>query len=157
MFSKKGQTFMVDVDTAKEDGAGLHDLVADIYENGQSKYQYLSYLTADGSVKDLNDRLHWPKELSNNGLGEIAGNITGTEPILLVRYEDNTVAAFQYLTGTLIAKDSGEQKKLNFIRYANIWLADLKSSFRKADNTAYLAAVKMADGLLEEPSIRNWL
>ena len=151
MFSKKGQTFAVDVDTAKEDGAGLHDLVADIYENGQSKYQYLSYLTADGSVKDLNDRLHWPKELSNNGLGEIAGNITGTEPILLVRYEDNTVAAFQYLTGTLIAKDSGEQKKLNFIRYANIWLADLKSSFRKADNTAYLAAVKMADGLLEEP------
>ena len=151
MFSKKGQTFAVDVDTAKEDGAGLHDLVADIYENGQSKYQYLSYLTADGSVKDLNDRLHWPKELSNNGLGEIAGNITGTEPILLVRYEDNTVAAFQYLTGTLIAKDSGEQKKLNFIRYANIWLADLKSSFRKADNTAYLAAVKVADGLLEEP------
>ena len=68
-----------------------------------------------------------------------------------MRYEDNTVAAFQYLTGTLIAKDSGEQKKLNFIRYANIWLADLKSSFRKADNTAYLAAVKMADGLLEEP------
>lgn len=61
------------------------------------------------------------------------------------------MAAFQYLTGTLIAKDSGEQKKLNFIRYANIWLADLKSSFRKADNIAYLAAVKMADGLLEEP------
>ena len=36
------------------------------------------------------------------------------------------------------------------------WIAEAdlsgqKSSFRKADNTAYLAAVKMTDGLLEEP------
>ena len=151
LFAKEGQTFAVDVDTAYADGAGIHDIIADVYANGQNQYQYLSYLTADGSVKDLGDRLHWPTELKNSGLGELAGNICGTEPILLVRYQDNTVAAFQYLTGTLVAKDSGEQKKLNFVNYATIWLMDLKSQFRKADNTAYLAAVDLAGNLAQEP------
>ena len=151
LFAKQGQTFAVDVIAAREDGAGIHDIVADVYRNGQNDYQYLSYLTADGSVKDLGDKLHWPKELSNSSMGEIAGNINGTQPILLVRYQDNTVAAFQYMTGKLLVNDTTEKKEIDFLQYATIWLANLKAGFRSADNTAYLAAVKLTGDLKAEP------
>lgn len=151
LFTKLGQMFAVDVATAREDGAGIHDLVADVYRNGQNEYQYLSYLKADGTVKDLGDKIHWPKELSNSSMGEIAGNITGTQPVLLVRYQDNTVAAFQYMTGTLLMKDTSAKKELDFLQYATIWFANLKAGFTSADNTAYLAAVKLTGDLKAEP------
>lgn len=33
LFAKEGQTFAVDVDTAYADGAGIHDIIADVYAN----------------------------------------------------------------------------------------------------------------------------
>ena len=99
--------------------------------------QYLSVLESDRSLEDYYTQIEWPGELPNSNIVEISSTLDTSEPVLMVRYSDNTVAAFNYVTGSLLFKDDSEKREIGFGEYLEGWFAGTWDSLFGSGNTDY--------------------
>lgn len=99
--------------------------------------QYLSVLESDRSLEDYYTQIEWPDELPNSNIVEISSTLDTSEPVLMVRYSDNTVAAFNYVTGSLLFKDDSEKREIGFGEYLEGWFAGTWDSLFGSGNTDY--------------------
>ena len=73
--------------------------IADTY-NGNI---YATVLLKDGTLLDLGTSLNYPVNFKNNSIKEITNTIDYDGRIALVRYTDNTLVGFNYITGEKIS------------------------------------------------------
>lgn len=120
---KRGSMIPVSTEMDYLDGK-VDQVVVDSITGGNNDSQYLSVLEENRRVEDYYEQLKWPDELSNAGIQEISSNLNTNDTVLMVRYTDNTVAAFNYVTGTMLFKDESEKKQLSFGEYVNNWMTE---------------------------------
>ncbi len=96
-------------------------VVLDSVTGSDGTSQYLSVLEQDKSIEDYYTRMKWPEELKNSNIVEISSTLDTSDTVLMVRYSDGTVAAFNYVTGKLLFKDESEKKQLSFGEYFSGW------------------------------------
>lgn len=120
---KRGSMIPVSTEMDYLDGK-VDQVVVDSITGGNNDSQYLSVLEENRRVEDYYEQLKWPEELSNAGIQEISSNLNTNDTVLMVRYTDNTVAAFNYVTGTMLFKDESEKKQLSFGEYVNNWMTE---------------------------------
>lgn len=105
----------------------VDQIVVDTISGEGGDVQYLSILGEDHMVHDYYTALKWPEELQNAGIEEISNTLDTGDTVLVVRYMDNTVGAFNYLTGTLIYYDQSERQSIGFLEYVGNWLAQTRA------------------------------
>ena len=120
---KRGSMIPVSTEMDYLDGK-VDQVVVDSITGGNADSQYLSVLEENRRVEDYYEQLKWPDELSNAGIQEISSNLNTSDTVLMVRYTDNTVAAFNYVTGTMLFKDESEKKPLSFGEYVGNWMTE---------------------------------
>ena len=96
-------------------------VVLDSVTGSDGTSQYLSVLEQDKSIEDYYTRIKWPEELKNSNIVEISSTLDTSDTVLMVRYSDGMVAAFNYVTGKLLFKDESEKKPLSFGEYFSGW------------------------------------
>ena len=64
---------------------------------------YATVLLRDGTLLDLGESLNYPVNFRNNNIKEITSTIDYNGRIALVRYDDNTLVGFNYITGEQIS------------------------------------------------------
>lgn len=96
-------------------------VVLDSVTGSDGTSQYLSVLEQDKSIEDYYTRIKWPEELKNSNIVEISSTLDTSDTVLMVRYSDGMVAAFNYVTGKLLFKDESEKKQLSFGEYFSGW------------------------------------
>lgn len=147
LYVKQGNLYSFDAAYAATCGVTPAGVVVDTYNNGTSKRTYQSALTDEGKILDSAAALSWPKAISNSSISETAGTVEGEEPILLLRYDNNVVAGFNYLTGELVFIDEGDKVTQTFGDYVNGWFGILTETFGVKANSAYSSAALVASTL----------
>ena len=99
-------------------------VVVDSVSGSSGTTQYLSVLEQDRSIEDYYTDIQWPDELPNSNIVEISSTLDTSDTVLMVRYSDRTVAAFNYVTGKLLFRDESEKTELEFGEYVEGWLTD---------------------------------
>lgn len=99
-------------------------VVVDSVSGSSGTTQYLSVLEQDRSIEDYYTDIQWPDELPNSNIVEISSTLDTSDTVLMVRYSDRTVAAFNYVTGKLLFRDESEKMELEFGEYVEGWLTD---------------------------------
>ena len=99
-------------------------VVVDSVSGSSGTTQYLSVLEQDRSITDYYTDIQWPDELPNSNIVEISSTLDTSDTVLMVRYSDRTVAAFNYVTGKLLFQDESEKTELEFGEYVEGWLTD---------------------------------
>lgn len=158
IFAKNEKMFGIDPEL--EDTWGLHcdNFIVDYYMTSKNHAQYLSVLTDGQVLEDLMTPLQWPENekgeeiLRNYQIQEVADTIYSNQSVAILRYYDNRVAAFNYLTGTLIFIDDSEQRSLEFGEYADLWLKGIKASLKTGN--AFENSEDLVSGLIKKP-IKN--
>lgn len=102
----------------------VDQVVVDSISGSDGEARYLSVLEDDYRIEDYYEELKWPDKLSNSGIKEISRTLDTSDTVLMVRYTDNTVAAFNYVTGNLIFKDESEKQPLSFGEYVGNWFSE---------------------------------
>lgn len=120
---KRGSMIPVSSEMDYLDGK-VDQVLVDSLTGGSKDTQYLSVLEENRRVEDYYEQLKWPEELSNAGIQEISSNLNTSDTVLMVRYTDNTVAAFNYVTGNMLFKDESEKRELNFGDYVSNWMTE---------------------------------
>lgn len=118
-------------------GNRLDQVVVDSVSGSQGTTQYLSVLESDRSLEDYYTEIQWPEELSNSNIVEISSTLDTSEPVLMVRYSDNTVAAFNYVTGSLLFKDESEKSEIGFGEYLEGWFTGTWDNLFGTGNSDY--------------------
>lgn len=132
-------------------------VLVDTITGSGEKAQYLSVLTERRVLEDYYKELSWPKELSNVGIAEISNSLDSSDSVVMVRYTDNTVAAFNYVTGNLLFLDESEKESIGFGEYVQNWLTETMNKLFPDENTGYEESrIVLADaGLLAEADREN--
>ncbi len=99
-------------------------VVVDSVSGSSGTTQYLSVLEQDRSIEDYYTDIQWPDELPNSNIVEISSTLDTSDTVLMVRYSDRMVAAFNYVTGKLLFRDESEKTELEFGEYVEGWLTD---------------------------------
>lgn len=113
-------------------------VVVDSVSGSSGTAQYLSVLEKDRSIEDYYTDIRWPKELANSNIVEISSTLDTGDTVLMVRYKDRTVAAFNYVTGALLFRDDSEKTELGFGEYVEGWLTDTWDSLTGDVNADYV-------------------
>ena len=136
-------------------GRKFQSFVADYYSTSQGSTEYLSVLTENMVLKDYKTPLSWPVDenkrciLDNFRINEVGDNLNASEPYVILRYQDNTVAAFNYLTGSLLFIDDSEKRNIDFLEYADMWIKGQKESLNAVN--AYHNAADLVGSLVSAP------
>lgn len=155
LFAHDGKLFGMDPALDQPYGENFQDFVADYYATSQGSAEYLSALTENGTLTDYRTPLNWPtdekqqKILDNYGIREVGDNLRSDRSYVVIRYENNVVAAFDYLTGSLLFIDDTEKETLDFVTYVDIWVKGKKAAMHTAN--AYINAKGLLGELLEDP------
>lgn len=112
-------------------------VLVDTITGKDEKAQYLSVLTERRVLEDYYTKLEWPEELSNAGITEISSGLDSSEPVVMVRYADHSVAAFNYVTGNLLFLDESEKESLGFMDYLRNWATETFDKLFRDDNQGY--------------------
>jgi len=124
-------------------------VLVDTVTGGNEKTQYLSVLTERRVLEDYYTKLEWPEELSNAGIAEISSNLNTSDPVVMVRYTNKSVAAFNYVTGNLLFLDESEKESMGFGEYVKNWFTDTVNKLFPDENSGYEnSKVVMADAAL---------
>ena len=113
-------------------------VVVDSVSGSSGTTQYLSVLETDRSIEDYYTDIQWPDELPNSNIVEISSTLDTSDTVLMVRYSDNTVAAFNYVTGKLLFHDESEKTELEFGEYVKGWLTDTWHGLTGGVNDDYI-------------------
>ena len=155
LFAKNGKLFGMDPELDQPYGQGFQSFLADYYSTSQGSAEYLSIVTENRVLEDRKTAIRWPKDenqkdiLDNFQILEIGDNLYADEPYVIIRYCDNTTAAFNYLTGTLLFKDDSEKEALGFVDYASLWASGKKVALKTMN--AYNSAAGLVDSLVKNP------
>ena len=155
LFAKNGKLFGMDPQLDQPYGQGFQSFLADYYSTSQGSTEYLSIVTENRVLEDRKAAIRWPKDenqkdiLDNFQILEIGDNLYADEPYVIIRYCDNTTAAFNYLTGTLLFKDDSEKEALGFADYASLWASGKKVALKTMN--AYNSAAGLVDSLSKNP------
>lgn len=155
LFAHDGKLFGMDPGLDQPYGENFQDFVADYYATSQDSAEYLSALTENGTLTDYRTPLKWPtdekqrKILYNYGIREVGDNLNSDRAYVVIRYENNVAAAFDYQTGSLLFVDDSEKETLDFATYVNIWVKGKKAAMHTAN--AYINAKGVLGELLENP------
>ncbi len=158
IFAKNEKMFGIDPELENSWGLYCDNFIVDYYTTSKDNAQYLSVLTDGQVLEDLMTPLQWPQDekgeeiLQNYQIQEVADTIYANQSVAILRYYDNRVAAFNYLTGTLIFTDDSEQRNLDFGEYADLWLKGIKASLKTGD--AFENSENLVSGLIKNP-IKN--
>ncbi|MDR1088815.1 MAG: hypothetical protein LBL23_06065 [Coriobacteriales bacterium] len=132
-------------------------VVADAVLAGQSgEESYLSFLDSEGTIVDTQAALAYPENFSASDVAEMSNNLRTSEPLVMVRYSNGKVVAFNYLSGSALELSDAAGDE-NFADYTSRFfsekvvsrLAGLATGYR--DLTAFKAAVE--EGMLAEGHI----
>lgn len=155
LFAKNGKLFGMAPQLDQPYGQGFQSFLADYYSTSQGSTEYLSIVTENRVLEDRKAAIRWPKDenqkdiLDNFQILEIGDNLYADEPYVIIRYCDNTTAAFNYLTGTLLFKDDSEKEALGFADYASLWASGKKVALKTMN--AYNSAAGLVDSLSKNP------
>lgn len=156
LFAHNDKLFGMDPELDQPYGQKFWNFVADYYSTSKGSAEYLSVLNENYVLEDHKTALNWPVEegsgkkvLRNYQIREVGDNLNADKSYVIIRYYDNTAAAFDYLTGSLLFVDDSEKKQLDFMEYANMWLLGRKESLNSAN--AYLGAKGLVEKLSENP------
>ena len=155
LFAKNGKLFGMDPQLDQPYGQGFQSFLADYYSTSQGSAEYLSIVTENRVLEDRKTAIRWPKDenqrdiLDNFQILEIGDTLYADEPYVIIRYCDNTTAAFNYLTGTLLFKDDSEKEALGFADYASLWASGKKVALKTMN--AYNSAAGLVDSLMKNP------
>lgn len=123
LLMKRGSMIAVPADMSYLNGR-VDQVLVDSISGSEGETQYLSVLEDNYRIEDYYEELKWPDKLSNSGIKEISRTLDTSDTVLMVRYTDNTVAAFNYVTGNLLFKDETEKKSLSFGEYVGNWFTE---------------------------------
>ena len=155
LFAKNGKLFGVDPELDQVYGQGFQNFIADYYSTSQGSAEYLSIVSENNVLEDSKTAIRWPVDqnnkaiLSNFQIMEIGDSLYAKEPLAVIRYCDNTTAAFNYLTGTLYFKDDSEKESLGFTEFAGLWASGKKNALKTAK--AYSSAADLVGSLVKDP------
>lgn len=161
LVAKNGKLFGLDPELDADYGMGFRNFLADYYSTSQGSTEYLSIVTPKNVLEDRKSPISWPKDdnqkeiLNKFQVAELGDNIYCDESYVILRYCDNTTAAFDYLTGTLLFKDDSEKKELGFLEYATMWMEGKSSSMKVT--AAYNSASGLVNSLTVNPIDDNAL
>lgn len=137
-YVKGGKLYAVDASF----GAKTGEVLADAY-NGN---RYLTVLGEDGMLLDVETPINMPEKFKNMGIHELAGNLDSSSRIAIVRYDDGTVAAFNYLTGTaeILVEDTyfDTGTDTSFADFAADWVTSKIDSWFGFSNAGYEGSLK---------------
>lgn len=136
LLMKRGNMILVSAEMNYLNGR-IDQVVVDAITSGNDTARYLSVLEEDHRIEDYYDQIQWPDELSNAGIQEISSTLDTSDTVLMVRYTDNTVAAFNYVTGKLLFKDESEKTSLSFGEYVGNWVTEKWNSLWGPDTIEY--------------------
>lgn len=155
LFAKNGKLFGMDPGLDQPYGRKFQSFVADYYSTSQGSAEYLSVLTENMVLKDYKTPVNWPVDenrrsiLDNFRIAEVGDNLSASKPYVILRYQDNTAAAFNYLTGSLLFIDDSEKRDTDLLEYADMWIRGRKESLNAAN--AYRNAADLVGSLVSSP------
>ncbi|MBS6396009.1 MAG: hypothetical protein KH452_02475 [Clostridiales bacterium] len=145
---KRGTMLLVSSEFDFYNGRPDQVVVDSVSGSSGTTTQYLSVLEQDRSIEDYYTDIQWPDELPNSNIVEISSTLDTSDTVLMVRYSDRTVAAFNYVTGKLLFRDESEKTELEFGEYVEGWITDTWNGLTDGVNGDYVQvedAWKQAD------------
>ncbi len=150
LLMKRGEFIPVSAEMDYLNGR-VDQVLVDAINGGSGSARYLSVLEKDQRIEDYYEQIRWPEELSNAGIREISSTLDTNDTVLMVRYTDNTVAAFNYVTGSLLFKDETEKETLSFKDYIGNWFTETWSNLWGPDTVKYDEIKVMEQELKKKP------
>lgn len=152
-----GETVTRDLQLLVKNGrlAALDPLLPVVYDgvivDTVGEAEYLTVLGTDGKLADLKEPIVLPKDFKNYNLVQMSHNLRSSSPYVLVRYQNGSVVAFNYLTGELLSVET-VKSDLSLIEYAKEFLQSKMDSVLADLSDGYLQISKLKEKLLVSPS-----
>ncbi|MFR5600862.1 MAG: GLUG motif-containing protein [Lachnospiraceae bacterium] len=140
LYVKGGQIFALDPGSPVVPGA----LVADSLGDG-----YFTVLGNDGVLHDMASGIHTPEGFENQGIRELADNLSSDLPVAIGRYKNGTAFAFNYLTGTALPLEEAERvgEDQSLADYAGQWIEAKLGSWFGFNSQGYRGSMNMIQDL----------
>lgn len=124
--------------------AAPQDIIGGPVVDTYSQNVYAAVLLADGTIADLGTSLNYPNGFKNYDIKEISSTIDYSGRIMLVRYEDDSLVAFNYISGEEVFVKYDEPSLLESFGQ---FLVDSLRNFSLKKNTSN------AEGVIDNASI----
>jgi hypothetical protein len=157
LFVKNGQLFALNAPDDIVPGC----VMIDSYQGSN----YMSVLAKTGQIVDLMDTLNYPEDFKNYDIKAISSNLYSDLTYLQVEYNDGSIVAFNYLTGTVIYEQEAEEvddsqeitdSLSEFISYISGFFRRTIDNAYSEVSTAYQNALDLKD-YLTGSSWSSWL
>ncbi|MGI6606063.1 MAG: GLUG motif-containing protein [Peptococcia bacterium] len=151
-----GETVTRDLQLLVKNGrlAALDPLLPVVYDgvivDTVGEAEYLTVLGTDGKLADLKEPIVLPKDFKNYNLVQMSHNLRSSSPYVLVRYQNGSVVAFNYLTGELLSVET-VKSDLSLIEYAKEFLQSKMDSVLADLSDGYLEIVALEKKLTVLP------
>ncbi|MCD8098749.1 MAG: hypothetical protein LUE31_12180 [Lachnospiraceae bacterium] len=152
LFVKDGQLFALNAPDDIVPGS----ILIDTYQGNT----YMTVLRDDGQLVDLMDEINYPDDFVNRNIKNISSNLYSDLTYVQVEYEDGAIVIFNYLTGSVIFEQEGEESEGtdvlgDFWSFLTGFFQDkLDTAYAEVTN-AYQNAVTMKD-FLSTQLWRDW-
>lgn len=121
-------------------------IIVDNYNNKD----YLLALDNDGIIYSLKEKIKYPQNFKNLKIKELASNLNSSSSILMVRYDDDSVFAFDYRSGTILLSTKSKITP-NILEFFNDAIKNNYSSSNTDYYEKYQEAKVFANVLYEMP------
>jgi hypothetical protein len=146
LFVKNGQLFALNA----PDDIVPGEVVIDSYQGSN----YMTVLTKTGRMVDLMEALSYPEDFVNRNIKHISSNLYSDLTYVQVEYEDGTILAFNYLTGSVIYEEEAEEETTvkggslsDFLNYIlGFFQEKFDTAYAEVTN-AYASALELKDYL----------
>lgn len=155
-----GETVTRDLQLLVKNGrlAALDPLLPVVYDgvivDTVGEAEYLTVLGTDGKLADLKEPIVLPQDFKNYNLVQMSHNLRSSSPYVLVRYQNGSVVAFNYLTGELLSVET-VKSDLSLIEYAKEFLQSKMDSVLADLSDGYLEIVALEKKLTVLPYPEN--
>jgi len=114
--------------------------------------EYMTVLGTDGILADLKEQIRLPKDFKNYDIVQMSNNIQCSAPYVLVRYQNGSVVAFNYLTGEILSVET-VKSDISLVEYAKDFFKAKWGSVMSDISDGYLQLVKLEKTLSVSPSL----